>query len=95
MFKVGDLGFHLDHGLGELKYIDSNPNESLRFGVVFLKRQRYFHDLDGICKYGYGFYVKEEHVRKVYELNPINKLLYPDYEIFTYNEKKYLKPKEM
>lgn len=34
-------------------------------------------------------------LRKCLEHNPINELLYPDYEIFTYNEKKYLKPKKV
>lgn len=33
--------------------------------------------------------------RKCLEHNSINEILYPDYEIFTHNEKKYLKPKEM
>lgn len=33
--------------------------------------------------------------RKCLEHNPINELLYPDYEIFTHNEKKYLKPKKV
>lgn len=34
-------------------------------------------------------------LRKCIEHNSLNEILYPDYEIFTYNEKKYLKPKKV
>lgn len=90
MYKVGDLVVYLKHFDTYIHF----DKQFFTIGKVYVVGEVDNEFIDIINPLLYGK-VHITQIQKVYELNPINKLLYPDYEIFTYNEKKYLKPKEM
>jgi hypothetical protein len=73
-FKVGQV-VRVPYGLGVI--VSSNGSD---VSVRHFRKCSHFHNLHGMCDDGHGWYYCYTEVQILPPINPINKLLYPDYE---------------
>ena len=73
-FKVGQI-VKGTRGLGKIVVI----NDEFNIGVEHFRYSGSFHSVGGRCKEGYGWFYCPEMLEICVPINPINKILYPDY----------------
>jgi hypothetical protein len=79
-FKVGDYILFKQgvlSGIGEVLLIEDDGELAVKFNV---KNYDYFHNLGGLCKDRYGYWVHPKYAKKVIADTKINRVLYPDYK---------------
>jgi hypothetical protein len=79
-FKVGDYILFTEGQInlvGEILRIENGGDLAVKFNT---RNNNIFHDLQGLCERGYGYWVNPKDAKKVVADTKINKALYPDYK---------------
>jgi len=79
-FKVGDY-ILFEEGIislvGQVLRVESDGDLAVKFTT---RNNNIFHDLEGLCERGCGYWIEPKYAKKVVADNKLNRVLYPDYE---------------